>query len=436
MTTVKLIGLMVGLAHLARVACAQPGGQWEPVCHVSLRNTNNDLELAHHACRAGDLAFLACDAAGLRMFNVSNTCPPQERGFYAPRNLGRALDVAARGSNVLVAFEYGGAHLLQVSNDLIPHLIEVIQGPGEPGAATSVAFAGSLALLTAGIETVHLFGLGETNPSPRKATYCTGPPGSSYTYLVRAFDSSLAYCGCSRIGVGHEVQIVDLSRPTAPAWLGSMRTAGPCVEISRQGSCVYLMDGRAKLYIYDLTDPTHPVPCSTNSFQGVGTGLWTDEQYIYVTASLSGFVVLGNCPQTPPPICGFPLNDARTVYAAAGLAWVADQESLHLFKSTSVAPRPPLFIHSITNATLGSTNDQCGWHISFTNQVTTAPKTYILQAAHTLGDGPPTSPDGPAAWPPIPWVNIASNRASLKSVMTLVDPAQGPRRFYRVVEAE
>ena len=426
-----LTWLAAGLVFLAGAVRAGTGGLWDAACQVTLSNTNNDTTLPHHACRSSQAAYLACDLAGLRVFALSNVCPPAELGWYSPPNIGRAVDVAVWDSRVLTAFEFGGAHLLNLSNRARPLLESVITCPGEPDGAASVALVKGWALVTAGIETVHLYDVETRGRCVWMSTYNTGPPGGSYTGLVRAFDTNTAFVACYRIGAGNEVQVVDLSRPAAPAQLAAMRTAGACVEMARAASRLYVMDSRARLYTYDLSDLARPVALGTNTLQGAGTGLFAEESSVYATASVSGFMVLSDQHGTLAATDSFPITDSRAVYAAGALAWVADSSSLRLFRRRPAPPPPPpLWIHEFFHPPPESGNTSRQWHVSFTNRVSDTPKTYVLQAAESLGN-----PGGgmPAA---VSWVAIASNTAAGPGVMTFVNPAEGPQRFYRVVEQE
>jgi len=432
MRIAKLISWVVLLTHLTVGTFAQTYGQWEPLCDTLLTNPQQLPELTHHACVAGPLAYLAADAAGLRVFNISNTCPPVEVAHYTPTNMvGRAVDVAAWGSNALVAFEYGGVHLIELTSTNVPVLRQVLEGPGEEGAATAVAASGDLALLTAGLETVHLFALRGGGQSVWLSTYATGDPGSSYVHLVRVF-GNLAFCACARSLTGNEVQIVDISDPAVPRRLAAVRTAGACVGVAARGPNLFLLDEMALLYAYSLADPTHPQPRGTNAFQGAGTSVFADDTFVYVTASLSGLVILPNPPgDGTPPLHAFQVNDARAVFAAGSRLAVADASALHLFGTRPTEYIPPLVIHSIHNPGLDLTNGSFGWQISFTNRAMLAPKTYILQGADSLdpvGGLPCDSISSPA------WINLCTNVVIVEGVTTLTDPTTNAQRFYRVLE--
>ena len=430
MRIAKLTSLMVLLAHVAVKAFAQTCSQWEVLCDAPLSNPDQLPELIHHAAVSGPFAYLAGDAAGLRVFNISNACPPFEVAHYSPRGFGRALDVAGWGSNALVAFEYGGVHVVELSNAHPPVLRQVLEGPGEPGAATSVATSGDLALLSAGLETVHLFALRRGGESVWLSTYLTGEPGSSYVQLVRVF-GGLALCACSRLGTGNEVQIVDVSQPLAPVRLASVTTAAPCVGMVLHGPNLFLLDEMALLYGYSLTDPAHPQPTGTNAFFGVGTSVFADDAFVYVTASLSGFVILPNPPaNTTAPLCLFPMNDARAIFAAGSRLGVADASAIHLFGARPTEYIPPLVIHSIYNPGLRLTNAPFGWAISFTNRALEGPRTYILQGTESL------SPKGNRPGNPIVWLNLRTNRIITIGVTTMIDPATNTQRFYRVLETD
>ena len=92
---------------------------------------------------AGDFAYVAAGAAGLRVINVANPAQPAEVGFYEA--LDAAKGVAVAGTTAYVADEDAGLVTVNVADPANPTLL----GMHSP-AATGVAVAGNIAYLADG----------------------------------------------------------------------------------------------------------------------------------------------------------------------------------------------------------------------------------------------------------------------------------------------
>ncbi|MGI6209698.1 MAG: LVIVD repeat-containing protein, partial [Anaerolineae bacterium] len=117
----------------------------DPAAPVEVGRTAMLPNIVEDVVVAGDFAYVAAGAAGLRVINVANPAQPAEVGFYEA--LDAAKGVAVAGTTAYVADEDAGLVTVNVADPANPTLLGAYDSPG---VATGVAVAGNIAYLADG----------------------------------------------------------------------------------------------------------------------------------------------------------------------------------------------------------------------------------------------------------------------------------------------
>ena len=160
---------------------------------------------------------------------------------------GIANDVAISGDHAYVAAQAGGLKVVDLSSPDAPSVVGSLDTPGD---ARGVAVAGQRAYVTEGplMRTVDV-----TDPAAPVIAGTLDLPATPRDLEVAG---ELAYVAASEAGL----LIADVTDDAAPVLLGSYDTAGVTYGVTLHDGLVYLADGQGGLVVVDGTDPTTPVP--------------------------------------------------------------------------------------------------------------------------------------------------------------------------------
>jgi hypothetical protein len=78
------------------------------------------------------------------------------------------------------------------------------------------------------------------------------------------------------------LQVVDISDPCAPAWVGGHDTTGDYVAVAVDGDYAYVVDWYDGLHIFDVSQPTAPVR----------VGRYAADSTVWAVAVVGGYVYL------------------------------------------------------------------------------------------------------------------------------------------------
>jgi len=236
---------------------------------VSLVGSCDTPSYATGVALAGDYAYVADNASGLQVVDISDPTNPVLAGNYDTPNY--AHDVAIAGDYAFVADRDSGLQIIDVSDP--------------------------------------------TNPS-----WAGGYDAPTYIYGV-TLAGNRAYLAAHDGGL----VVLDISDPTNPVWVGSYDTSGYSQDVAIAGDYAYVADGSSGLQVIDISDPANPVSVGSHDTPGYANAVVISGDYAYVSDSSGGLQVVDiNDPTTPvlAGSCGT-TNDASGVAVAGDRAYLA-----------------------------------------------------------------------------------------------------------------
>jgi len=215
-----------------------------PLGAVSLPEYPRDIVLA------GNLAYVAADAAGLRIVDLSAPSTPREIGKLETG--GDAFGLAVSGTTAAVAADDAGLRIVDVSQPESPREIGSLVVPGN--RVQDVALRGWHAYLadqSLGLRVVSV-------AVPRFPVELGSLPNDHGGANAVVVDGHLAYVGLARYFFNGGLRVVDVSSPRNPTELGYLDTAETINDMAVVGSLVLAAGEDDGLSVIDVSDPSSP----------------------------------------------------------------------------------------------------------------------------------------------------------------------------------
>lgn len=204
---------------------------------------------------ADDRVYVGANFFGLGILDISDPDAPSLLGQHKTLGQAKIGDIAHGKVGIIDHME--GFVLIDVSDETSP------QGVGSfflDGYARDVVTAGSMAYATDSPSGLYVFDLSRPgDPEPVGVVHAPAAP--------RNIEVSLGSDGAPTLVVGAgggNVQVYDVSDPTAPQKLSTFETPGRATRVSLDGSYAFAADSASGIHIVDLSDPA--VPTSAGSF--------------------------------------------------------------------------------------------------------------------------------------------------------------------------
>ena len=199
--------------------------------------------LALDVVLAGNVAYVACNTAGLALYDL--TAPDGPALLSSIDTPGTAHGVAVSGSHAYVADFNGGFRVVDVSNPLAPAIVGSVAAEG----VRRVVVAGNYAYV---VGSVDFRIVDVSNPA---APQVVGTLTASSQLRDVTVSGTTAFCAAYDAGL----LVVDVSSPASPSVLGSVDTPDLAFGVAVDGNIAYLANREAGLQIIDVTNPAVPV---------------------------------------------------------------------------------------------------------------------------------------------------------------------------------
>ena len=197
-----------------------------------------------------DRAYVGANFFGLGILDISNVDKPTLLGKYKTLGQTKIGDVAREKVGIIDHME--GFVLVDVSDEKEP---EEIGSFFLDGYGRDVVTAGQIAYATDSPSGLYVFDLNRTGePEPVGVVHAPAAP--------RDIEVSIGTNGAPTLIVGAgggNLQVYDVSDPSAPRKLSMFETPGRTSRVSIDGTYVYTADAAAGLHVIDLSNPTIPV---------------------------------------------------------------------------------------------------------------------------------------------------------------------------------
>jgi hypothetical protein len=201
---------------------------------------------------AGDYAYVANQATGLRIIDVSNPRTPAEVGFFDTGGTAYGVDIS--GTYAYVADGDSGLRVIDVSNPVAPTEVGFCD---TAGTAYGVVVAGGLAYVADGGSGLRIIDVSVPTAPAEVGFLDTAGLATSV-----AFASGYAYVADRDDGL----RIIDVSDPHAPHEAGFLDTAGVAIDVAVAGGYAYVADVYDGVRIVDVSDPASPA--EAGSYKG------------------------------------------------------------------------------------------------------------------------------------------------------------------------
>ncbi|MBE7499156.1 MAG: PQQ-binding-like beta-propeller repeat protein [Verrucomicrobiales bacterium] len=199
--------------------------------------------IATGVAMSGNHAYVALDAAGLRVMDLSDPDNPRQVGSH---DLPGARAVALSGAYVGVAHG-GGFDVIDGSDPTQPRRVG---GCSYPGDAEGLAMADGFAYVADGDHGLRVIDL--SDPKLPRLVGSLDTAARAFGVAVR---EGYAYVAAAEGGL----RVMDVSQPAAPREVGYYRPGGAVVGVAIQGGHAYVANTESGLHVLSLSDPARPV---------------------------------------------------------------------------------------------------------------------------------------------------------------------------------
>jgi hypothetical protein len=228
----------------------------------------------------GSLVYVAADFYGLGILDVSNPAAPVLRGSL--KLAGQAKDVALVGTTALVADHMSGVDIVDVKDTAKP----VKSGSFFlEGYARDVVSAGSIVYAIDAPAGIYVFDLSKPGPiEPIASQQSARAPASIELSKGSGPAPNLAVL----VG-GGMLQLYDITNATAPVQTATFRTpSGRPSRATMHGTRAYVADSREGLQIVELSKPSAPVLVGGFKTAEPARDVAVNDSFVFVVIGAAG----------------------------------------------------------------------------------------------------------------------------------------------------
>jgi len=263
---------------------------------------------------AGEFAYVAADAGGLKIVNISNPASPTLRSTRDTP--GNAYDVAVSRNYAFVADGTAGLQAIDVTDVAFPYIAGTCN---TPGTAYGVAVSGDFAYV-ADDDSLQVVDI--SDPTNSGTFKCVGRTyiRDSGNAIDLCVSGDIVYVAADDGGL----QIFDVSDPSDPVYYDTYVTANNAKDVVVAGELAYVAVAGAGVEIVDISgdEPVQRGLCDT---PGIALGLEISGDWVYAAAFGGGVQVIDvRNPSSPTWVdsCATPDN-AFGLAIEGGFAFVA-----------------------------------------------------------------------------------------------------------------
>jgi hypothetical protein len=261
-------------------------------------------------CVSGNLAYVAADIYGLRIYNVSNPAVPSLVSVFDTR--ARALKVHLSGTLAFVAQDQFGIEIVDVSTPASPRLLGSFD---PPDGANGVFVSGGKAY----VSRASLMIFDCTYPSSPSLRSDYDMPGYARNTYV---SGHIAY-----VADGYEgLAVVDVSIPTSPTLRCTYKTPAYAEDVFVSGNYAYVAAHSSGLRIFNVSNPSSPTLAGVYDTPNYAFGVYVSGRYAYVADGDSGLQIIDVINPHSPVLRGTYNTPglAQGVFVYGNFAYVAD----------------------------------------------------------------------------------------------------------------
>ncbi len=266
----------------------------------------------------GNYVFIADELWSLQVANITDPTNPTNASAYVTGNPGYIItDVYVAGDYAYVASSSVGIGFIVFDiTDLTD--IELI-GSYDPASANNenqLTVSGDYAYVTAGAAGLYIVDISDPTTPSTAGLYNT----PDYAYSV-ALAGNTAF-----VGDGSSIQVINVTNPANPTFLGSFATAGTVFGLQAYGNYLYAAGGSNGLQVLNITNPSVPTLTGSYDTPSSAYNVFVDGDYVYVADWATGLIVVDNFdPSNPIPLRSVDTpGAAHDVEVVGNYAYIAD----------------------------------------------------------------------------------------------------------------
>lgn len=263
---------------------------------------------------AGDFAYVAARAAGLRIINVAKPGRPVLVSILPLPGKALALALDMETSLAYIGADEGGLRIIDISAPDLPREVASMEFPQ---GVQQLELEGKKLAVSSG-ERIMIVDVSRPDNPVLLGSYVSMQNGRRIKT-----DENYAYVADLDSGL----KIFDISGDQ-PLLLYE-ESAGSLYDVLVQGSLVYTADGANGIRILNITSPASPQQISHIPLDGITQGLEIYDDTLYAACGQAGLYIIRISNPWKPEVIGHldTDGDARDVKANENLAFVADGPS-------------------------------------------------------------------------------------------------------------
>jgi hypothetical protein len=257
-----------------------------------------------------------CDVAvGSSQDINANGIPDECDGLFAVGQWGGLTSAVAVSDDIAIVGVGPRLDIIDITTPWQPVLLS--QSSVLPGLVADVAVVGNYAYVadaTAGLQIVEI-----SNPlNP----FWVGGCDTGGTALGVAIADSYAYVAARSASL----QVIDISSPFNPTWVGEYNSGGNARDVDVKGGYAYVAEYYRGLQVVDISDPAALTGVGSYNTSGEARGVAIEGNYAYVADNSDGLQVLSIVnPVAPVRVGGWETGAyALRVNIAGNYAYIAD----------------------------------------------------------------------------------------------------------------
>jgi len=234
---------------------------------------------------SGDFAYIADGTSGLQVIeNINYPADPFFVGEYDTPNNAEAVEIS--GNYAYVADNESGLQIFNISNPAKPLLTGKVNTPGN---AKDVKLSGDYAYVADSSGGLQVIDVSNKSEPLRVGVYNTSAKGSAVYASSLVVSDNYAYvtCGGGYINDFDGLQIVDISNPTNPSWIGEYDTKASAYDVAISGKYAYVTSSYKGLKIIDISNPANLSLVGEYDTSGSAKSISIVGKYAYIGYSYS-----------------------------------------------------------------------------------------------------------------------------------------------------
>jgi hypothetical protein len=347
------IGLSGRRACIAALNTLEVVDLTEPALPQTLGRYDASGSSASAAAFAGDLAYLPDSDGGLRVLDLRDPTNPVSAGTY--QSTGHIDGIALAGDHALLAISDVGIEIVNLDVPTSPTLVATYPTGSEVqdlAVAGKLAFVATLATFDGaarawvggGIQILDI-----SNPADPQwiGWYDTPSEVGPYETGQIAVSGTHGYVAARKNGL----LVIDVSEPSLPRRVGGHAASGPAYGVSISGDHAFVAGRSAEpgpsnpalvrdgLQVFEIREPWNPVQVGRCDTRGGATQVAVHGSYAYVALEGRGIEVIDvRDPTRPSPVTVITGLNANDVAASPDLISLsARDQGLFLFAPYSPA---------------------------------------------------------------------------------------------------